>query len=66
MVWKPLVIEARINEYTPRSENGHIPFSAEEIGEAAARACEAGASTLSRTMGRELATVAQTQKFPGS
>ncbi|WP_313441491.1 3-keto-5-aminohexanoate cleavage protein [Novosphingobium sp.] len=43
---KPLIIEARINEYTPRSENGHIPFSPAEIGEAAACACEAGASIV--------------------
>jgi uncharacterized protein (DUF849 family) len=43
---KPLIIEARINEYTPRSENRYIPFSPMEIGEAAARACRAGASIV--------------------
>jgi uncharacterized protein (DUF849 family) len=46
MARKPLIIEARINEYAPRSENGHIPFTPEEIGDAAARACEAGASIV--------------------
>lgn len=44
MARKPLIVEARINEYTPRRENRHIPFSPTEIGEAAALACEAGAS----------------------
>ncbi|SDG72061.1 Uncharacterized conserved protein, DUF849 family [Bradyrhizobium sp. Rc2d] len=46
MARKQLIIEARINEYTPRSENRHIPFSPLEIGEAAARACRAGASIV--------------------
>ncbi|EZP54355.1 3-keto-5-aminohexanoate cleavage protein [Sphingomonas sp. RIT328] len=46
MARKPLIIEARINEYTPREQNGHIPFSPAEIAEAAARAHEAGASIV--------------------
>lgn len=46
MAAKPIILEARINEYTPRSENDHIPFTAEEIGEAAARAAGAGASIV--------------------
>lgn len=46
MAGKPLIIEARINEYTPRTVNPHIPFTAEEIGDSAARACEAGATII--------------------
>lgn len=46
MKHKPLIIEARINEYASRKENGHVPFSPEEIGEQAARACEAGATII--------------------
>jgi uncharacterized protein (DUF849 family) len=41
-----LILEARINEYMPRNGNPHVPWSAKEIGEAAAQAREAGASIV--------------------
>lgn len=41
-----LIIEARINEYAGRNQNPHVPWSAEEIAEAAAQCCEAGASIV--------------------
>lgn len=43
---KKLVIEARINEYMPRSANPNIPFTPDEIAAEAAKACEAGASIV--------------------
>jgi 3-keto-5-aminohexanoate cleavage enzyme len=43
---KKLIIEARINEYMPRSANPTVPFTAEEIAEEAAKAREAGASIV--------------------
>ncbi|QYY33868.1 3-keto-5-aminohexanoate cleavage protein (plasmid) [Cupriavidus pinatubonensis] len=43
---KKLIIEARINEYMPRSENPNIPYTPEEIGREAAKAREAGASII--------------------
>lgn len=43
---KKLIIEARINEYMPRSDNPNIPYTAEEIGREAAKAREAGASII--------------------
>lgn len=43
---KKLIIEARINEYMPRSENPNIPYTVEEIASEAAKACEAGASII--------------------
>lgn len=43
---KKLIIEARINEYMPRSANPNIPYTPEEIGREAARAREAGASII--------------------
>lgn len=46
MTRKKLIIEARINEYMPRSANPNIPYTAEEIGREAARAREAGASII--------------------
>jgi len=45
-VRKKLIIEARINEYMPRSANPNIPYTAEEIGREAAKAREAGASII--------------------
>ena len=42
----PLIIDARLNEYTPRTPNPHIPFSPEEIGEDAAACVAAGASIV--------------------
>lgn len=41
-----LILEARINEYMPRRGNPHVPWTASEIGEAAAQAREAGASIV--------------------
>lgn len=41
-----LIIDARINEYTPRDPNPNIPFSPREIGEDAAACREAGASIV--------------------
>lgn len=46
MARKPLIVEARLNEYRPRGENPHIPYTAEEIGEQAVRARAAGASIV--------------------
>ncbi|MTK63769.1 MAG: 3-keto-5-aminohexanoate cleavage protein [Methanobacterium sp.] len=43
---KKLIIEARINEYMPRSHNPHVPFTPSEIALEAARAREAGASLV--------------------
>lgn len=43
---KKLIIEARINEYMPRSANKNVPFTPAEIAEEAAKACEAGASII--------------------
>ncbi|MBI1397382.1 MAG: 3-keto-5-aminohexanoate cleavage protein [Betaproteobacteria bacterium] len=43
---RKLIIEARINEYMPRSANPNIPFTPEEIGREAAKAREAGASVI--------------------
>jgi len=43
---KKLIIEARINEYMPRSANPNIPYTPEEIGREAAKAREAGASII--------------------
>lgn len=43
---KKLIIEARINEYMPRSANPNIPYTPEEIGLEAAKAREAGASII--------------------
>ena len=41
-----LVIDARINEYTMRDANPHVPWSPEEIGADAAACREAGASIV--------------------
>jgi len=41
---KKLIIEARVNEYMPRDVNPNVPFTPDEIAEAAARCREAGAS----------------------
>lgn len=43
---KKLVIEARINEYMPRSANPHVPYTPAEIAVEAEKACEAGASIV--------------------
>ncbi|MEM9844656.1 MAG: 3-keto-5-aminohexanoate cleavage protein [Pseudomonadota bacterium] len=43
---KPLIIEARINEYMARGPNPHVPYTPEEIAESATRAREAGASIV--------------------
>jgi len=43
---KKLIIEARINEYMPRTANRNIPYTPEEIGREAAKAREAGASII--------------------
>jgi len=39
-----LLIEARLNEYTPRDPNPNVPFGPEEIAESAAACRDAGAS----------------------
>ncbi|MCB1540139.1 MAG: 3-keto-5-aminohexanoate cleavage protein [Rhodoblastus sp.] len=41
-----MIIEARINEYAMRDENPHVPWTVDEIADAAARCREAGASIL--------------------
>lgn len=46
MARKKLIIEARVNEYMPRDINPNVPFTPAEIGEEAAKACEAGASIV--------------------
>jgi 3-keto-5-aminohexanoate cleavage enzyme len=38
-----MILEARINEYAMRDENPHVPWTADEIAESAARCREAGA-----------------------
>jgi 3-keto-5-aminohexanoate cleavage enzyme len=44
---KPLIIEARLNEFAPRSDgNPNVPYSTKEIIEDGCRAWEAGASIL--------------------
>lgn len=43
---KKMIIEARINEYAMRDGNPHVPWTADEIGETAARCREAGASIV--------------------
>ena len=43
---EPLIIDVRLNEYTPREPNPHIPFSPAEIGEDAATCTRAGASIV--------------------
>ena len=41
-----MIIEARINEYTMRDVNPHVPWTPDEIAETAARCREAGASIV--------------------
>lgn len=41
-----MIIEARVNEYAMRDRNPHVPWTADEIAETAARCREAGASIL--------------------
>ena len=41
-----LIIDARLNEYTMRDANPHVPWSPAEIGEAAAACRDAGASVV--------------------
>lgn len=41
-----MIIEARINEYTMRDVNAHVPWTPDEIAETAARCREAGASIV--------------------
>lgn len=43
---KKMIIEARINEYSMRHENPHMPWTPDEIAETAARCREAGASIV--------------------
>ncbi len=43
---KKLIIEARINEYMMRDDNPNVPWTPDEIAEAAAGAREAGASIV--------------------
>ena len=43
---KKMILEARINEYAMRDENPHVPWTAEEIAETAARCREEGASIV--------------------
>jgi len=43
---KKMILEARINEYAMRDENPHVPWTADEIAETAARCREAGASIV--------------------
>ena len=41
-----MIIEARVNEYAMRDDNLHVPWTAPEIADAAARCRDAGASIL--------------------
>lgn len=43
---KKMILEARINEYAMREENPHVPWTADEIAETAARCREEGASIV--------------------
>ncbi|WP_418317668.1 3-keto-5-aminohexanoate cleavage protein [Piscinibacter sakaiensis] len=43
---KKMIIEARINEYAMRDDNPHVPWTADEIAETAARCREEGASIV--------------------
>ena len=43
---KKMILEARINEYAMRDENPHVPWTADEIAETAARCREEGASIV--------------------
>ena len=43
---KKLIVSVRINEYKQRSENPHVPFTPDEIAEAAAECRKAGASIV--------------------
>lgn len=43
---KKLILEARINEYAMRDDNPHVPWTADEIAETAARCREEGASIV--------------------
>lgn len=43
---KKMILEARVNEYAMRDENPHVPWTADEIAECAARCREAGASIV--------------------
>ena len=46
MMKKKMILEARINEYAMRDENPHVPWTADEIAETAARCREEGASIV--------------------
>lgn len=46
MTDRRMIIEARINEYTMRDNNPHVPWTPDEIAETAARCREAGASVV--------------------
>lgn len=43
---KKIILEARVNEYAPRTSNPNIPYTADEIAEAAVAARKAGAAIL--------------------
>ncbi len=43
---KKLIIEARVNEYAPRTRNKHVPWSVSEIAQNAAACRSAGASVV--------------------
>lgn len=43
---KKLIITCRVNEYTSRVENPHVPFTPDEIAETAAECQQAGASIV--------------------
>ncbi|RWH44711.1 3-keto-5-aminohexanoate cleavage protein [Mesorhizobium sp.] len=43
---KKIIFEARVNEYAPRTSNPNIPYTADEIAEAAVAARSAGAAIL--------------------
>ena len=43
---KPVIIEARVNEYMARDVNPNVPFTPDEIAEAAVACREAGAAVL--------------------
>jgi uncharacterized protein (DUF849 family) len=43
---EPVILEVRLNEYTGRERNPHVPFSPEEIARDAAACAEAGAAIV--------------------
>ncbi len=60
---KKLIIEARVNEYMMRDANPNVPWTPDEIAEAADVVREA--ARLVRAMGRGVGTPDDTREMPG-